>query len=82
MVLPLTFSELRLLFTNKLKEKEMSLSNMKVFNVKPDKKQRVKRLSNGNFVSESYCTMGEGVVERCIDYIFFSEASEGSIELK
>ena len=60
----------------------MSLSNMKIFNVNPEKKPRIKRLSNGQFVSESYCVMGEGVVERYIDYILFSEASEGSIELK
>ena len=60
----------------------MSLSNMKVFNVKPDKKPRVKRLSNGNFVNESYCVVGSEIAERYVDYILFSEASEGSIELK
>lgn len=59
----------------------MRLSNMKIFNINPEKKPRIKRLSNGQFVSEWYCVMGEGIVERYVAKIWFIEASEGGIEL-
>lgn len=59
----------------------MSLSNMKIFNVNPEKKPRIKRLSNGQFVSEWYCVMGKEIVERYVDKIWFNEVSTGVITL-
>lgn len=59
----------------------MRLSNMKVFNIKPEKKPRIKRLSNGEFVSESYCAMGGEIVERYVARIWFNEVSTGVITL-
>lgn len=62
----------------------MSLSNMKVFNFKPKNKPRIKRLSDGVFITthDAGCALSGIICEMYIDYILFSEASEGSIELK
>lgn len=57
----------------------MSLSNMKIFNVNPEKKPRIKRLSNGEFVSECYCLMGRGLVENYINTILFRESTCGRL---
>lgn len=57
----------------------MSLSNMKIFNINPEKKPRIRRLSNGQFVSEWYCVMGEEIVERYVARIWFNEVSTGVI---
>jgi hypothetical protein len=57
---------------------------MNFFNVKPETKPRVKRLSDGVFIitHDTGCSLSSDICKRYIDYILFSEASEGSIELK
>lgn len=57
----------------------MSLSNMNIFNINPEKKPRIKRLSNGQFVSEWYCVMSEEIVENYINTILFRESTCGKV---
>lgn len=60
----------------------MGLGDFKIFNVYPEVKPRVKRLSDGQFLTECSCSLGLEICERYVNFILFNEATEGSIALQ